>query len=73
MHIGIHRAADVPGSDHTMFREGLAGMLGSAYGDEAEVVGKTKIGEEAIDLAREKKPDVIIMQVDRTLKKAEEP
>jgi DNA-binding NarL/FixJ family response regulator len=59
--------------DHTMFREGLAGMLASSsYGDKVEVVGKTKIGEEAIALAQENKPDVIIMQVDRTLKKAKD-
>jgi DNA-binding NarL/FixJ family response regulator len=56
--------------DHTMFREGLAGLLASSYGDEVEVVGKTKIGEEAVALALEKNPEVIIMQVDRTLKKA---
>ena len=56
--------------DHTMFREGLAGMLLSSYGDEVEIVGKTKIGEEAVELAREENPDVIIMQVDKTLKKA---
>jgi DNA-binding NarL/FixJ family response regulator len=55
--------------DHTMFREGLAGMLRSTYGDEVEVVGKTKIGEEAITLSQEKNPDVIIMQVDRTLER----
>ena len=58
--------------DHTMFREGLAGMLASSYGDEVEVVGKTKVGEEAIELAREENPDVIIMQVDRTLGKAKD-
>jgi DNA-binding NarL/FixJ family response regulator len=58
--------------DHTMFREGLAGMLSSAYGDEVEVVGKSKIGEEAVTLARKKDPDVIIMQVDLTLKKAKD-
>src|SRR5215207_2495537 len=58
--------------DHTMFREGLAGMLSSAYGDEVEVVGKTKIGKEAVVLARKKNPDVIIMQVDGTLKKAKD-
>ena len=58
--------------DHTMFREGLAGMLASSYGDHVEVVGKTKIGEEAVDLAREENPDVIVMQVDRTLKKAKD-
>jgi DNA-binding NarL/FixJ family response regulator len=56
--------------EHAMFREGLAGMLGSAYGDQVEVVGKTKIGEEAVALAREKEPDVIVMEVDRTLEKA---
>src|SRR4051812_24325124 len=56
--------------DHTMFREGLAGLLASSYEDKVEVVGKTKIGEEAVALAQEKNPDVIIMQVDRTLKKA---
>jgi DNA-binding NarL/FixJ family response regulator len=58
--------------DHTMFREGLAGMLSSSYEDKVEVVGKTNIGDKAIELAREKKPDVIIMQVDRTLKKAKD-
>jgi DNA-binding NarL/FixJ family response regulator len=58
--------------DHSMFREGLAGMLDSSYGDEVEVVGKTNIGEEAVALAQDKKPDVIIMQVDRTLKKAKD-
>ena len=58
--------------DHTMFREGLASMLASSYGDEVEVVGRTNIGEAAVALAREKEPDVIIMQVDRTLKKAKD-
>ena len=56
--------------DHTMFREGLAGMLASSYPEEVEVVGKTNTGEEAVALAREKEPDVITMQVDRTLKQA---
>jgi DNA-binding NarL/FixJ family response regulator len=56
--------------DHAMFREGLAGMLGSAYGDQVEVVGKTKVGEDAVALAREKDPDIIVMEVDRTLEKA---
>jgi DNA-binding NarL/FixJ family response regulator len=56
--------------DHTMFREGLAGMLASSYADEVEVVGKTDTGEEAVALAQEKNPDVVIMQVDKTLEKA---
>jgi DNA-binding NarL/FixJ family response regulator len=59
--------------DHTMFREGLAGMLtSSSYGDEVEVVGKTGLGEEAVKVVLEEDPDVIIMQVDRTLKKAKD-
>jgi DNA-binding NarL/FixJ family response regulator len=58
--------------DHTMFREGMAGMLASSYGDHVEVVGKTPVGEEAVATAREEDPDVIIMQVDRTLKKAKD-
>ncbi len=55
-----------------MFREGMAGMLASSYKDEVEVVGKTDTGEEAVTLAHEKNPDVLIMQVDQTLKKAKE-
>jgi DNA-binding NarL/FixJ family response regulator len=58
--------------DHTMFREGLAGMLASSYGEQVEVVGNTKIGQEAVALAREEDPDVIVMQVDRTLEKAKD-
>jgi DNA-binding NarL/FixJ family response regulator len=42
--------------DHTMVREGLAGMLASSYPDQVEVVGKTNLGEEAIALAREHNP-----------------
>jgi DNA-binding NarL/FixJ family response regulator len=57
---------------HTMFREGLAGMLTSSYGDHVEIVGKTTIGEEAVTLAHKEHPDVIIMQVDRTLEKAKD-
>src|SRR5215203_2056434 len=56
--------------DHTMFREGLAGMLASSYADEVEVVGKTNTGQEAVALAQENNPDVLIMQVDKTLKQA---
>jgi CheY-like chemotaxis protein len=59
--------------DHTMFREGVAGMLATSYGDHVEVVGKTKIGEEAVALAHKEDPDVIIMQVDRTVKKQRTP
>jgi DNA-binding NarL/FixJ family response regulator len=56
--------------DHKMFRQGLAGMLSSSAGEEVQLVGKTPLGEEAVEVATEKNPDVLIMQVDRTLKKA---
>jgi DNA-binding NarL/FixJ family response regulator len=58
--------------DHTMFREGIAGVLASSYAEEVEVVGKTDTGEEAVVLARKEKPDVVIMQVDEKLEKAKE-
>lgn len=47
--------------DHTMFREGLASWLTSHGG--IEVVGTTTNDQGALELAREKKPDVVIMQV----------
>jgi len=47
--------------DHTMFREGLARTL-TSYGC-LEVVGETTNDDGALALAREKKPDVVIMQV----------
>lgn len=66
------RAKVLLADDHSLFREGLAGMLSSSYADHLEVVGKTRLGEEAIALARQEDPDVIVMQVDRTLKKAKD-
>ncbi len=47
--------------DHTMFREGLAGLLAS-YGG-LEVVAEVPNDEQAMDLTRYYKPDVVIMQV----------
>lgn len=47
--------------DHTMFREGLAGLL-TSYGG-MEVVGSLVNGEEAVALVEQKKPDVVVMQV----------
>ncbi len=46
--------------DHTMFREGLAKLL-TAYGG-LEVVGETANDDGAVALAREKKPDVVVME-----------
>ena len=47
--------------DHTMFRQGLAAILAS-YGG-MEVVAETPNDEEALQLARELEPDVVVMQV----------
>lgn len=54
--------------DHTMFREGLAGVL-TAYGG-LEVVAQTSNDDGAVALARQKKPDVVIMQVQVPFEKA---
>ncbi len=56
--------------DHTMFREGLAGLL-TSYGG-LEVVAETTNDEGAVALVREKKPDVVIMQVQMPFEKARE-
>jgi DNA-binding NarL/FixJ family response regulator len=47
--------------DHTMFRQGLAGILAS-YGD-MEVIAEVPNDGEALELAHELSPDVVIMQV----------
>jgi DNA-binding NarL/FixJ family response regulator len=47
--------------DHTMFRQGLAGIL-AAYGG-MEVVAEVPNDEEALTLARKLHPDVVVMQV----------
>ena len=56
--------------DHTMFREGLAGLLAS-YGG-LNVVAEVPNDSQALELARELAPDVIIMQVQRPFGKAKE-
>ncbi len=54
--------------DHTLFREGMAGLLAS-YGA-LEVVGESANDDGAVALARETKPDVVIMQVQMPPEKA---
>jgi len=56
--------------DHTMFREGIARVL-SDYGS-LEVVGQTDNDEGAVELARLRKPDVVLMQVQMPLPRAKE-
>ena len=47
--------------DHTMFREGIASVLAD-YGG-MEIVGQSDNDEGAVELARLRKPDVVLMQV----------
>jgi DNA-binding NarL/FixJ family response regulator len=56
--------------DHTMFREGLVALL-TSYGG-LEVVGDTTNDQGAVALARQTKPDVVIMQVQMPFEKAKE-
>jgi DNA-binding NarL/FixJ family response regulator len=54
--------------DHTMFRQGLAALLAS-YGG-MEVVAEVPNDAEALALARELEPDVVIMQVQMPFERA---
>ena len=54
--------------DHTMFRQGLAGILASYEG--IEVVAEVPNDAEALEVARELSPDVVIMEVQMPFEKA---
>jgi CheY-like chemotaxis protein len=54
--------------DHTMFREGLAAILASHGG--LEIVAEAPNDEDALRLARELSPDVVIMQVQMPFQRA---
>jgi DNA-binding NarL/FixJ family response regulator len=47
--------------DHPLFRDGLRALLASAPG--VELVGEATTGEEAVSLAAELQPDVVVMDV----------
>lgn len=48
--------------DHTLFREGLAGIISGA--EDFEVVGQAGTMEEAVQLARDLLPDIILLDID---------
>jgi DNA-binding NarL/FixJ family response regulator len=47
--------------DHPLFRTGLRALLGSVA--DMEVVGEATTGDEAVDLAREEHPEVVVMDL----------
>jgi len=48
--------------DHTLFREGLAGIISGR--EEFEVVGQAGTTQEAVQLARDLLPDIILLDID---------
>jgi DNA-binding NarL/FixJ family response regulator len=56
--------------DHTMFRQGLAGVLASY--PSIEVIADVPNDADALELARELSPDVVIMQVQLPVDRAVE-
>ena len=54
--------------DHTMFRQGLAGVLAS-YGS-MEIIAEVPNDADALEIARELSPDVVIMQVQLPFQRA---
>ena len=56
--------------NHTMFRQGIASVLAD-FGS-IEVVGQSDNDEGAVELARLRKPDVVLMQVQMPIPKAKE-
>jgi len=57
--------------DHTMFREGLARILAS-YDGGMEVIAEVPNDGEALEVARELSPDVVIMQVQLPFERAKQ-
>jgi two-component system, NarL family, response regulator LiaR len=47
--------------DHTLFRDGLRELIG--HWDEFRVVGEAENGQEAVDLCRQLRPDIVLMDV----------
>ncbi len=52
----------VVADDHKLFRQGLIGLM-RAHDDLVEVVGEASTGQEAVQLAHQLHPDVILMDI----------
>jgi DNA-binding NarL/FixJ family response regulator len=56
--------------DHTLFRRGLAGLLASHEG--LEIIAQVPNDQEALRLAQQEKPDVVVMQVQMPFERSKE-
>jgi DNA-binding NarL/FixJ family response regulator len=56
--------------DHTLFRQGLAGLL-DAYGG-LEIVAQVPNDQDALRIAQQEKPDVVLMQVQMPFERSKE-
>lgn len=52
----------VVADDHKLFRQGLIGLM-RAHDDLVEVIGEASTGQEAVQLAHQLRPDVILMDI----------
>lgn len=52
----------VVADDHKLFRQGLIGLM-RAHDDIVQVIGEASTGEEAVQLAHQLRPDVILMDI----------
>jgi DNA-binding NarL/FixJ family response regulator len=57
----VERLRVLIADDHTLFRYGMQGLLSTQ--PDIEVVGEAKAGEEAVALAAELQPDVVLMDI----------
>ena len=48
--------------DHTLFREGLRALFSAI--EDVQLIGEATTGEEAVELAEELQPDVLLMDID---------
>jgi len=47
--------------DHTLFRDGLRELI--SHWEEFQVIGEAANGQEAVDLCRQQKPDIVLMDI----------
>jgi CheY-like chemotaxis protein len=59
--VRTERTRVVLADDHAIVRQGLAGMLRDH--DKIEVVGEAADGEQAVELAKQTRPDVVLMDI----------